>query len=515
MLLRPILYVLTFMVCVAVVAKARSRRLRQIVLLVASYGLYLSWGVWFGGGWLAAVLIASTVMNFLFGKWLRREPSASILAAGILLNLVLLSVFKYLPAAALSLPFSSLQRFSHLALPLGISFWTFQAMSYLFDLYREEDLDPSFVEFALYMAFFPVTISGPVCRMPEMLPQFRSQELSKWDAIGGGFRRIATGVLMMQLAKMLGQGILAGDGIASGFDRVKSWSGPDVWCLAFGYGLQLFFDFAGYSHIAIGAAQALGFTLPENFARPFQSTTPSIFWTRWHMSLSFWIRDYVFLPLATVRREVWWRNLALIIAMVVFGLWHKASVLFLLWGCYHGVLLVLHRLVQQLKRNFDREPPAAIWTPISWIVTMALINLGWIFFRANSLSQARSMLGQLLTPASYSSHFLSGSLYFLIASLAAAYAIVLLMIEGLDRYSPDRDEPDVYAPNPHSAAGVPDAGAVAAAPRTPASHSGLMVLLARWRWFWLPPLYALTLLFVLIVTLSRGVSTAQLMYGNF
>ena len=130
---------------------------------------------------------------------------------------------------------------------------------------------------------------------------------------------------MMQLARLLGQGILSGDGINRGFDHVTRWSGTDVWCLAFGYGLQLFFDFAGYSHIAIGAAQALGFTLPENFARPFQSTTPSIFWTRWHMSLSFWIRDYVFLPLAMLRREMWWRNLALVLSMILFGLWHKAT----------------------------------------------------------------------------------------------------------------------------------------------------------------------------------------------
>ncbi|HEY1482341.1 MAG TPA: hypothetical protein VGF19_06455, partial [Candidatus Acidoferrum sp.] len=128
-----------------------------------------------------------------------------------------------------------------------------------------------------------------------------------------------------------------------------------------------------------------------NFARPFQSTNPSIFWTRWHMSLSFWIRDYVFLPLAMMRREVWWRNLALVISMVLFGLWHRASVLFLVWGCYHGVLLVLHRQVQQAVRTFDWDPPA-FWTPLSWIATMALINLGWIFFRANSLPQARQML---------------------------------------------------------------------------------------------------------------------------
>src|ERR1039458_3345173 len=152
-------------------------------------------------------------MNFLLGKLLRRRPARLVLTAGILLNLALLSSFKYLPEVAVNIPLSSLQRFSHLALPLGISFWTFQAMSYLFDLYRGEELDPSFVEFALYMAFFPVTISGPICRMPDMLPQFRSDKALEWGEIERGFGRIATGVLMMQLARLLGQGILAGDGI--------------------------------------------------------------------------------------------------------------------------------------------------------------------------------------------------------------------------------------------------------------------------------------------------------------
>jgi alginate O-acetyltransferase complex protein AlgI len=383
-----------------------------------------------------------------------------------------------------------LQRFSQLALPLGISFWTFQAMSYLFDLYRGEELDPSFFEFALYMVFFPVTISGPVCRMPEMLPQFRSQELTRWNEIGGGLARMATGVLMVQLAKLLGQGILGGDGITSGFDHLTQWSGEDVWCLALGYGLQLFLDFAGYSHMAIGAAQAMGFTVPENFARPFQSTNPSIFWTRWHMSLSFWIRDYVFLPLAMMRREVWWRNLALVISMVLFGLWHRASVLFLVWGCYHGVLLVLHRQVQQAGRKFDWEPPA-FWSPLSWIATMALINLGWIFFRANSLPQARQMLSAVVSPASYASHFLSGSLYVLVAALALGYAIALSAIDALNRSS--------LAP-PSTEAG---------------SATGIIGLMARWRWFWIPPLYALALLFLLIVTLTRGASTAQFMYNKF
>ena len=485
-MLQGILYVLLFLLCVMALVKIRSRPARQAVLLLASYALYLTWGFW-----PAAILLASTGMNFLVGRLLRRNPSGIVLAVGVVLNLALLATFKYLPEAAVHFPLSSLHTFSHLVLPLGLSFWTFQAMSYLFDLYRGDELDPSLFEFALYMVFFPVTISGPICRMPDMLPQFRSEEATPWSQIGRGFSRIATGVFMMLLAKLLGQGILGGDGIASGFDRVTHWSGTDVWCLTLGYGLLLFLDFAGYSHIAIGAAQALGIIVPENFDRPFTSTNPSIFWTRWHMSLSFWIRDYVFLPLAMLRRELWWRNLALVIAMVLFGLWHKASLLFLLWGCYHGVLLVLHRQVQQAQRNFDWKISARLRTPISWVVTIALINLGWIFFRANSLPQAGQMLSAVLSPSTYLSHVLSGSLYLLVAALALGYAIALMMIDALDRWSAEEKKSQAL-PRP-----------------------GVIALLARWRWFWLPPLYALASIFLLIITLTQGAGTAQLMYRKF
>jgi alginate O-acetyltransferase complex protein AlgI len=480
MLVRGVLYVAVFLLCVVVCAKVGTRSVRQTVLLIASYLLYSSWGSWF-----LAVLVGSTLMNFLLGKWLRRGESRLALTVAIFLNVLLLAAFKYLPETAIWLPFSSLQPWAHLALPLGISFWTFQAMSYQFDLYRGEELDPSLLEFALYMAFFPVVISGPVCRMPDMLPQFRSDEKTPSAAIGRGLARIAMGILMMQIAKLLGQGILAGGGIISGFDRTTRWSGADVWCLAFGYGLQLLFDFAGYSHIAIGAAQALGFAVPENFARPFHSTTPSIFWTRWHMSLSFWIRDYVFLPLAVLRREMLWRNFVLVFGMVLFGIWHKASLLFLLWGCYHGLLLVLHRQVQNLERRFDWSPNEAWWTPLSWLATICLINFGWIFFRTKSLTQARQMIAAVLSPASYGSHVLSGSLYVLILALATGYALVVLTVDALERHA------------------------------TQPNGSRWLAALARNRWFWIPPLYVSLLLLVLAVTNTRGADAAQLMYRNF
>ncbi len=343
-------------------------------------------------------------------------------------------------------------------------------MSYLCDLYRGEELNPSFWEFALYMAFFPVAISGPICRMPDMLPQFRSQQPVQRSDMALGLCRIATGALMMQLAQLLGRGILNRGGINAGFDQITQWAGPDVWCLAFGYGLQLFFDFAGYSHIAIGAAKMLGFTLPENFARPFASTTPSIFWTRWHMSLSFWIRDYVFLPLATVRREVWWRNLALVISMVLFGVWHKASLLFVLWGCYHGILLVSHRQIQKLEGRLNWQPAAAAWTAVSWIATITLVSLGWILFRANSLPQAGRMFTALVSPSTYGKPLLPPALYLLVLALALAYATALLVIAGLDRYG--------------ERLGMGE----------PASRSEVVAVVVRDRWVWLTPMYACALL---------------------
>ena len=491
MLSRVVLYALALLLCTLIFARVRSRRVRQAVLLIASYALYFSWGAWFG-----AVLLASTGMNYLISQWLRRNRSGIILWIGIVLNLALLSTFKYLPEAAVHIPFSSLQTFSHLALPLGISFWTFQAMSYLFDTYQGEEIDPSLFEFALYMVFFPVTISGPVCRMPEMLPQFRSESALRWDDIARGLQRIAIGVFMMQLARLLGQGILGGDGIVSGFDHSARWSGTDVWCLAFGYGLQLFFDFAGYSHIAIGAAKVLGITLPENFARPFHSTSVSMFWTRWHMSLSFWIRDYVFFPLMQMRREIWWRNLAFVISMILFGLWHKATVPFLLWGSFHGVLLVLHRQVEGLERKYDWEPPQGPWTALSWVSTISLVSLGWIFFRSNTLAEARGMLAAVLSPANYQTHFLSGSLYLLVLALAFGYAGAQVVIDTLNQYSTEPTSAESESMNT-------------------APPSGFLALAARWRWFWILPLYVLGMIFLSLATLTQGTSTAQFMYGNF
>jgi alginate O-acetyltransferase complex protein AlgI len=403
----------------------RSDRARQRLFLVVSYLLYAIWGWRF-----LTLLIISSIVNYSLGQFLRRRPSAGRLWLGIAFNLGLLGTFKYLPVIASATAHASW--LAALVLPVGISFWTFQALSYLLDLYREENVQPSLLEFCLYMAFWPTALSGPICRLGDLLPQFRQRFAPSYADIRTGLDRVFTGLLMKALAEMLAAGLHPGQGVDAAFDA-KAWSGADVWCLVIAYGFQLFFEFAGYSHIVIGAARLFGIQLAENFDRPYLSTTPSVFWTRWHMSLSFWIRDYLFLPLATVRREMYWRNFSLVVSMITFGLWHKGTLLFLIWGAYHGALLVAHRQWQQFYRRTGWHLSAAVMTPVSWLLTLATICAGWIFFRAGSLAQAAGMWSALLHPGTYYQHFLPAGLYVLTATMVVGYFAILAFGQLIQR----------------------------------------------------------------------------------
>ena len=188
----------------------------------------------------------------------------------------------------------------------------------------------------------------------------------------------------------------------------------------------LFFDFAGYSHIVIGTARIFGIRLPENFNHPFFSTTPSIFWTRWHMSLSFWIRDYVFNPLAAAgRRYSGWPYVVLIISMTLFGLWHGAKGTFIIYGVYHGLVLVIHRFGQQLKRRFSVRLPRYLGAFLSWGTTFALVSIGFIIFRVNDLSQAWIMLGAIITPVAYGHFAMPHSFYILASVMIVGYFVVI------------------------------------------------------------------------------------------
>ncbi|MGA7287295.1 MAG: hypothetical protein WBX02_04310, partial [Terriglobales bacterium] len=271
-----------------VAMRLRSVTARQALYLVASYLFYISWG-----SWLIVILLFSSLMNYALGEWLKKRITEGRLWTGIILNLALLSIFKYLPlvgaVAPSGSPFSLLKR---MIFPLGISFWTFQALSYLLELYREEDLNPTLLEFCLYMAFWPTVLQGPICRMSSMLPQFRQDWSVTNDDLKTGVRRISIGVLMVAISEVMSGGLYAGAGVDAIFDHPHSrgavpLSGSDAWCMILAYAFQLYFSFCGYSHVVIGAARLFGIQLHENFDRPYLSTTISVFWTRRHMSLSF------------------------------------------------------------------------------------------------------------------------------------------------------------------------------------------------------------------------------------
>jgi len=426
------LYVLVLPLAWVAYFAARGARARQGVMLFSSYVLYANWGLWFFG-----LLFASSLVNYLCGNLIRRRQTAARLWFGVSLNVALLFAFKYLSGIATFLPQGMHLRafWAEIVLPVGISFWTFQALSYLCDLYRGEDPEPSLLEFMLYMAFWPTVLSGPVCRLSTLLPQFRETKRPNFANIRAGFDRICIGLLMTALGQALAGGVRAGEGLDAAFQRVSArWAGLDTWCLAIGYGFELFFNFAGYSHIVIGAARLFGIRLDENFACPYLAATPSEFWARWHMSLSFWIRDYLFLPLAMLRREKWWRSVALVSSMVLFGLWHKGTTLYALWGCYQGVLLVLHRQWQELQRHSHWKFPDKLNEFLSWPVTFFSISLGWVLFRVSGVDQAFRMFRAVLSPTGYLESVLPSSLFILVTASAGGYFAVLGASKFFQKY---------------------------------------------------------------------------------
>jgi alginate O-acetyltransferase complex protein AlgI len=312
----------------------------------------------------------------------------------------------------------------HIVMPVGISFWTFQGLSYLIDVYLEEEVDASLLEFCLYMAFWPTVLSGPVCRVPNMLPQFRREPVFSWTDISAGALCLIQGLFMkMYLAQLLASGWTPGAGVTAGFDQMRrgGWGGLDVWLLGMGFGFQLFFDFAGYSLMVIGIARLFGIQIATNFDRPFLSTTPANFWQRWHMSLSFWIRDYVFKPLALARRDRWWPYVVLVISMTLFGLWHGARWTFIVFGVYHGLLLVMHRLGQLTTPRLSIGLPHYFGVFLAWGATFLLVSLGYILFRANDLPQALSMLVSVFSPSAYRHFAMPHSFYVLTFTIACGY----------------------------------------------------------------------------------------------
>ncbi|UCE86452.1 MAG: MBOAT family protein [Deltaproteobacteria bacterium] len=375
-------------------ALLRQPRARALLLLAASYLFYAGWDYRY-----LSLLLISTSIDFAAGRALHAEGSErrrrAWLVASLATNLGLLGVFKYGNfllgnlAGLLGLLGLEAPRLPD-EIPIGISFYTFQTISYTIDCYRRR-IRPcdSRLEFALYVAFFPQLVAGPIVRAHDLLPQLRRLTALRGSHVAEGLQRFTLGLFKK---------VVIADNVGLFVDTVfqspGSYGPITLWCGAYGFALQIYCDFSGYTDMALGLARALGVRLPENFAAPYLSTSITEFWRRWHMSLSSWLRDYLYIPLGGSRGGVRQTYRNLFATMLLGGLWHGAAWTFVLWGAFHGALLAFERALG-IRAKTHAEPRSAPLVALRGLLTFHLVCLGWVIFRAPDFAIARAYLAGL------------------------------------------------------------------------------------------------------------------------
>jgi len=372
---------------------AGSRPVREWLLIAASFFFYGYWDYR-----LIPLLAVSIVANWLFAKAIRAEGSKAAFVCGVALNLGVIGVFKYADFLAGSLAWVLGEVHSpwNIVLPLGISFFTFQQISYLADRYRGEAPEYGFREYALYISFFPQLIAGPIVRHNELIPQLDASPFRE-----GLYERLSRGVTLLTIG--LAKKVFIADVAARIADPLFQAAGKgaistiDAWVGVLAFTFQIYFDFSGYSDMAIGMALMFGLALPINFNVPYRAISIRDFWRRWHMTLSHFLRDYLYIPLGGARQGMAVQALALTTTMFLGGLWHGAAWTFVAWGLLHGAGLVIHAWWSRLAAF--RLPAVA-----AWALTMVFVMTGWVLFRAESFGEAHAMLQAMydLTSADFS-----------------------------------------------------------------------------------------------------------------
>jgi alginate O-acetyltransferase complex protein AlgI len=371
----------------------------NILLLVASL-IFYAWGE----PTFVLVMITSILINWRVGLLIAGSEGSRrklILALGVICDLAILGYFKYAAFFASivnGIAGNELLPVIDVALPIGISFFTFQAISYIADVYRgETDASQKLVNTALYIAFFPQLIAGPIVKYRDINRQIESRSITT-DGVSNGFKRFIYGLAKKVLiSNVLG---LCVDSIYA-YD-VSLIPSSAAWIGALAYTFQIYYDFSGYSDMAIGLGKMFGFDILENFNYPYLSRSISEFWRRWHISLGSWFREYVYFPLGGNRKGRIRTYLNLAIVFVLTGLWHGAALSFVMWGCYHGFFMIAERL--GLKKWLDRSKI------ISTIYCFTVVNFGWVLFRAPStMFGIRYILRMLVFWRSPDFHLLSGN----------------------------------------------------------------------------------------------------------
>jgi len=399
---------------------ALPHRYRWMLLLGASYYFYMCWRPEY-----LVLILCSTIIDYWAGLKMGRRGTKDarrpFLVLSLLVNLGLLFTFKYLGFLTDSVE-ALLGLFGQptdvpstaLVLPVGISFYTFQTLSYSIDVYRGDKEPESHLGiFALYVSFFPQLVAGPIERSTRLLPQFFQKHEFDYVRIVDGLKLVVWG-----LFKKVVIADRVGLYVNEVYNNPGTYEGAAVWMATYLFAVQIYCDFSGYSDIAIGAAKVLGFDLMENFRQPYFSKSIREFWRRWHISLSTWFRDYVYISLGGNRVSTAWWYFNLMVVFVVSGLWHGAAWTFVIWGALHGAFLIAGVIAQpmwdrlwnrigevyQLRTSHYAAGFVISWPSITrlreWVavlVTFHLVCFGWVFFRANSLPDAVTLLQQATT----------------------------------------------------------------------------------------------------------------------
>lgn len=360
-------------------------------LLTAASLLFYAWGE----GWYVLLMIASVLVNWILGLLIAKYPQRNkwFAALAVIANIGMLFAYKYVGffIELLNLVPGVVLPAVNIPLPLGISFFTFQVLSYVIDVYREPEMvNKSFFSTLFYVSFFPQLIAGPIVKYHDVNEQIKSRHLTP-EGISSGIRRFVIGV---------SKKLLIADVVAAVVDQVfalqpQEISGLCAWLAAILYCVQIYFDFSGYSDMAIGLGRMFGFEFKENFNYPYTALGIQDFWRKWHISLSTWFREYLYIPLGGNRKGVARTYLNLFIVFLATGLWHGANLTFVVWGLYHGVLMVLERAkILRLR-----------WKWLTHIYTLLAVVIGFVIFRADSLSVAGAFLARMFTPSAFTAGF--------------------------------------------------------------------------------------------------------------
>ena len=426
MLFNSLTFLLFFpIVCVLYYAIPSARvKGRNLLLLVASYFFYMNWEPVY-----AILLLTSTFVTYFaalgMGHYKDKRKRKIYLVSSIVLNLAILFQFKYYNFLASNLE-EALQVCGlriqipefHMLLPVGISFYIFQALGYSIDVYRQTaKVEHDFLTYALFVSFFPQLIAGPIERSRNLLPQFRQCHRFKYDEVMAGVRLMLWGYfLKLVLADRCG---LYVDAV---FNNIEMHNGGSYLLASLLFPFQIYGDFAGYSLIAIGVARVLGFHLMENFRRPYFACSIGEFWHRWHISLSTWFKDYVYIPLGGNRSGKASQYYNLMVTFMVSGIWHGANWTFLCWGSLHGILLCIEKTFRIGKQDYSGCKKLC-----HWAVTFTLVCMSWILFRASNLRDTVSIVSGIFCKIG-----LPNVTFAMFTELClAAFAIILLLIREL------------------------------------------------------------------------------------